>query len=105
MTMLRISKERMKAIHDKMILRKEFVLGESVLLYNSRLHLFPGKLRIRWTGPYIVRKVFPHGAILLLNPRDGSEFKVNGHRLKKFIENQPLEETTWDVQDPPLGGN
>ena len=41
----RISKERMRAIHDKMILRKEFAVGENVLLYNSRLHLFPGKLR------------------------------------------------------------
>ena len=31
-----------------------------------------------------LRKVFPHGAVLLLNPRDGSEFKMNGHRLKKL---------------------
>ena len=95
----------MRAIHDKMILRKEFALGENVLLYNSRLHLFPGKLRSRWTGPYVVREIFSHGAVLLLNPRDGSEFKVNGHRLKKYIENQPLEEDTLDVHDPPLGGN
>jgi len=41
----RISKERMKVFHDKQILRKSFEPSQKVLLYNSRLHLFPGKLR------------------------------------------------------------
>ena len=40
----KISKARMKLAHDKIIQRKEFQLGQKVLLYNSRLHLFPGKL-------------------------------------------------------------
>lgn len=43
----RIYKERMKVFHDKKILRKTFELGQKVLLYNSKLHLFPGKLRSR----------------------------------------------------------
>ena len=50
----RISKERMKVFHDKQILRKYFEPSQKVLLYNSRLHLFPGKLRSRWTRPFIV---------------------------------------------------
>jgi hypothetical protein len=51
----RINKERAKVFHDKSIMRKIFVPGQRVLLYNSRLHLFPGKLKSRWTGPYLVK--------------------------------------------------
>jgi len=39
------SNERAKLVHDRIILRKDFVPGMNVLLYNSRLHLFSGKLR------------------------------------------------------------
>ena len=58
-------KERAKIVHDKMINRKDFKVGQKVLLYDSRLRLFPGKLRSRWTGPYLVREVFPHGAVTI----------------------------------------
>ncbi|KAL3520013.1 hypothetical protein ACH5RR_018162 [Cinchona calisaya] len=43
----RIYKEKTKAWHDKHILRKEFKLGDLVLLYNSRIKLFPGKLKFQ----------------------------------------------------------
>ena len=82
----KIYKERTKVFHDKSILRKTFSPNQKVLLYDSRLHLFPGKLKSRWTGPFVVRTVFPHGAIEIENPKDGSIFKVNGHRLKPFLE-------------------
>ena len=82
----KIYKERTKVFHDKSILRKKFSPNQKVLLYDSRLHLFPGKLKSRWTGPFVVRTVFPHGAIEIENPKDGSIFKVNGHRLKPFLE-------------------
>ena len=67
-------------------MRKTFNIGQKVLLYNSRLHLFPGKLRSRWTGPFLVKKVFSHGAIEIENPSNGVIFKVNGQRLKPFLE-------------------
>ena len=38
----RIYKERMKAFHDKNIIRRSFEPSIKVL-YNLRLHLFPGK--------------------------------------------------------------
>ena len=41
----RIYKEKTKRWHDKKILRSEFKAGEQVLLYNSRLKLFPRKLK------------------------------------------------------------
>ena len=41
----RIYKKRMKAFHDMKIMRRSFDPYQKVLLYNSRLHLFPGKLK------------------------------------------------------------
>ena len=41
----RIYKEKTKAWHYKHITRKEFTAGQQVLLFNSRLKLFPGKLK------------------------------------------------------------
>ena len=55
----RIYKERLKLFHDKSIARKNFEPNQKVLLYSSRLHLFSGKLRSRWTGPFIVKIVYP----------------------------------------------
>jgi len=59
-------------------------MGDQVLLFNSRLKLFPGKLKSRWSGPYTVTQVLPHGAIEITHPENGT-FKVNGHRLKPYF--------------------
>ncbi|CAN6700231.1 unnamed protein product [Malus baccata var. baccata] len=82
----RIYKNRTKAFHDSQILRKEFQPGQKVLLFSSRLKLFPGKLKSRWTGPYLVTKIFPHGAVEISNEAQSNTFKVNGHRLKPYVE-------------------
>ena len=55
-----------------------------MLLYNSRLHLFPGKLKSRWSGPFEVVKVFPHGAVEIKSLTSKDTFKVNGQRLKIY---------------------
>ena len=80
----KLYKDRTKIWHDKYLLKKEFHEGELVLLYNSRLRLFPRMLKSRWTGPFKVVKVYPHGAIDLANAK-GQIFKVNGHRLKPYL--------------------
>ncbi|KAM2611843.1 hypothetical protein TB2_031893 [Malus domestica] len=82
----RIYKEKTKVFHDKMIRGKTFSIGQKVLLFNSRLRLFPGKLRSKWIGPFVVTNVFPHGAVQVQSLRNGMEFKVNGHRLKPYYE-------------------
>ena len=82
----RIYKERLKLFHDKTIARKTFEPNQKVLLYNSRLHMFQGKLRSRWTGPFVVKVVYPYGAVEIENPENGKSFKVNGQRLKPFLE-------------------
>ncbi|XP_057999084.1 uncharacterized protein LOC131177922 [Hevea brasiliensis] len=57
----RIFKDKTKRWHDRHILRKEIKEGDLVLLFNSRLKLFSGKLKSRWFGPFKVTQVFPHG--------------------------------------------
>ncbi|KAL7612057.1 hypothetical protein Lser_V15G05422 [Lactuca serriola] len=64
---------------------KEFEKGQKVLLYNSRLKLFLGKLRTRWTEPFTIKHVFPYGVIKLCS-KDWSSFKVNGHRVERYEE-------------------
>jgi len=59
----RLYKERVKAYHDKKLLKRNFEPGELVLLFNSRLKLFPGKLKSRWLCPFVVKHVKPYGAI------------------------------------------
>ena len=65
---------------------KVFALGMKVLLYDSKFHLFLGKLRSRWMGPYIISHVFPYGVIETQDPESGATFKVNGQRLKLFLK-------------------
>ncbi|KAJ9551053.1 hypothetical protein OSB04_015098 [Centaurea solstitialis] len=99
-----IYKEKTKAFHDKMSSRKTFVLGQKVLLFHSRLKLFPGKLRSRWVGPFIVTNVFSHGAIEIKSEKTGKVLKVNGHRLKPFYEGfKPLDMEVFKVEVPKGG--
>lgn len=86
-------KQRTKRLHGQKIKPKEFFEGDSVLLYNSRLKLFPGKLKSRWLGPFTITKVYPYGAVELYH-KNGN-FKVNGHRLKHYLghyKTQQVEE-------------
>ncbi|KAL5549205.1 hypothetical protein UlMin_004436 [Ulmus minor] len=52
----KIYKEKTKKWHDRHIQKRDFEEGQHVLLFNSRLKLFPGKLRSRWSGPFTVNK-------------------------------------------------
>ena len=82
---VKLYKERAKQSHDKVIKHaKAFKEGDQVLLYNSRLRLFPSKLKSRWSGPFTVNQVFPYGTVEITHPEKGT-FKVNGHRLKCYF--------------------
>nr|GEW46419.1 reverse transcriptase domain-containing protein [Tanacetum cinerariifolium] len=76
-----IYKEKTKRIHDSKIKNHVFNIGDRVLLFNSRLKIFSGKLKSRWSGPFTISQVFPYGTVELSQP-DRPNFKVNGHRLK-----------------------
>ncbi|XP_010496446.1 PREDICTED: uncharacterized protein LOC104773520 [Camelina sativa] len=76
----KIYMERTKAFHDKKILIKDIKPRDQALLYNSKLKLFPGKLK------------------------NGSEFTVNGQRVKKYLgEKETHEKCTMLLKDAPQG--
>ena len=82
-------------------MKKEFKPGQQVLLYNSRLKIFPGKLKSKWTGPYLVTKVFPYGSIELLDEATKSQFTANGHRAKLYLGGQWNKEKEVQNLNPP----
>ena len=97
----KIYKERTKKWHDKRISRKEFKEGDIVLLFNSRLKLFPGKLRSRWSGPFEINKVFPSGAIEIKG-NSIEPFIVNGQRLKHYFNVGNLNYSAYlQLSEPP----
>ena len=77
----RLYKDKTKAWHDKHLVKNEFKPGQQVLLFNSRLKLFPRKLKSRWSGPFMITQVFPYGSVELVHPDKGT-FKVNRKILK-----------------------
>nr|GEZ54852.1 reverse transcriptase domain-containing protein [Tanacetum cinerariifolium] len=79
-----IYKEKTKRIHDSKIKDRVFNVGDRVLLFNSRLKIFSGKLKARWSGPFTITQVFLYGTVEL-SQTDGPNFKVNGHRLKHYF--------------------
>ncbi|GJW05427.1 reverse transcriptase domain-containing protein [Tanacetum coccineum] len=79
-----IYKEKTKRIHDSKIKNRVFNVGDRILLFNSRLKIFSGKLKTRWNGPFTVTQVFPYGTVEL-SRNSGPNFKVNGHRLKHYF--------------------
>ena len=89
----RIYKEKTKSLHDRMLTRKEFHVGDKVLLYHSRLKLFPRKLCSCWIGPFAVSNIFPYGAVEITSLETNKVLKVNGHRLKPFYEGWTAELT------------
>ena len=65
---------------------KQFQIGQRVLVFNSRLKLFSKKFRDKWNSPYIVRVRFSNGVLELQHPPTGDTFKVNGQRVKPFLQ-------------------
>ncbi|WJX18781.1 hypothetical protein P8452_08545 [Trifolium repens] len=81
----KLYKEKVKAYHDMRILNKDFKPGQMVLLFNSRLKLFPGKLKSKWSGPFKIHEVKPYGAVVLEDPATKDTWTVNGQRLKLYF--------------------
>nr|GEV02714.1 reverse transcriptase domain-containing protein [Tanacetum cinerariifolium] len=79
-----IYKEKTKRLHSSKIKDCVFNIGDRVLLFNSRLKIFSGKLKSCWSVPFTISYVFPYGTVELTQP-DGPNFKVNGHKLKHYF--------------------
>ena len=77
----KIAKDKLKKWHDQLIAQKNFNQGDQVLIYDSKLHLFSGKLKLRWIEPFIVHQAYPNGSVDLLNRNDNRVFKVESETL------------------------
>jgi len=85
-----IFKGKAKAFRDAKLVRKEFQVGEKILLLNSKLRLFHGKLKSRWLRPFEVVKTYPHGVVEIKSLSTNKIFKVNRHRLKHFKDGDSM---------------
>nr|GFA13395.1 reverse transcriptase domain-containing protein [Tanacetum cinerariifolium] len=92
-----IYKEKTKRIHDFKIKNRVFNVGDQVLLFNSRLKIFSGKLKTRWSGPFTIAKVFPYGTVEL-SQANGPNFKMNGHRIKHYFGGDVSQLVVPDLQ-------
>ena len=97
----KIVKDKLKKWHDQLIARKNFKKGNQVLLYDSKLHLFPRKLKSRWTGPFTIQEVYLNGSVNLLNSKYNRVFKVNGQRLKPYATQHSADKEEIPLLDPP----
>ncbi|GKA68172.1 reverse transcriptase domain-containing protein [Tanacetum coccineum] len=95
-----IYKEKTKRIHDSKIKNRVFNVGDQVLLFNSRLKMFSGKLKSRWSGPFTITQVFPYGTIEL-SQNSRPNFKVNGHRIKHYFGGDVPQMVVPDLQTFP----
>ncbi|GJW82643.1 hypothetical protein Tco_0155788 [Tanacetum coccineum] len=95
-----IYKEKTKRIHDSKIKNRVFNVGDRVLLFNSRLKIFSGKLKTRWSGPFTVTQVFPYGTIEL-SQNSGPNFKVTWHLFKALLGREffLFFDHNWDCPD------
>ena len=77
---------RRKAWHDRHIKVQHFKEGDKVLVYDSRFYKFPGKLQIRWLGPFKVLEGFNNGSLMVQDMDTTiAPFRVNGLRVKHYF--------------------
>ena len=98
----KLFKEKVKRWHDKRIQKREFKVGEYVLLYNSHFRFFAGKLLSKWEGLYVIEEVYRSGA-LKINNVEGTNLKVvNGQRIKHYISGMPTKVESNIIQTMTL---
>nr|GEV73890.1 reverse transcriptase domain-containing protein [Tanacetum cinerariifolium] len=95
-----IYKERTKKLHDDKIKNRIFNVGDQVLLFNSRLKIFSGKLKSSWSGLFTIAEIYPYKTAKLVYP-DGCNLKVNCHRLKHYHGGDPPQLEIPDIQTFP----
>ncbi|XP_021974933.1 uncharacterized protein LOC110870043 [Helianthus annuus] len=89
-------KDKLKKVHDAKLRKKTFEVGQKVWLYNSRLKMFAGKLKSKWMGPYVVRRVGRFGDVDIQDEQTLKQQRVNGHRLKPYLEGNDINNLELD---------
>ncbi|RVW58787.1 Pol polyprotein [Vitis vinifera] len=99
MDLIRARVKRCLDLNEMEELRNDAYINSKVAKQRiKRLHILPGKLKSRWIGPFIIHQVHLNGVVELLNSKSTDTFKVNGHRLKPFIE--PFKQEKGGNQPP-----
>ena len=78
--------KRMMRAHDKKVRPRQFQEGELILKRIPQNRQDPrGKWSPNWEGPYVVKKTFSEGALILAK-MDGIEFSnlINADIVKKY---------------------
>nr|GEV03019.1 reverse transcriptase domain-containing protein [Tanacetum cinerariifolium] len=96
-----IYKEKTKRLHDSKIKDRVFNIDDRVPLFNSRLKIFSGKLKSRWSGPFTISQVYPYDTVELSQP-DMPNFKVNGHCVKHYFGEDIPKLVVPDLQTFPM---
>ncbi|XP_058746038.1 uncharacterized protein LOC131618899 [Vicia villosa] len=73
-----------KANHEVKTHHKNFKVGQMVLVCNSRLKVFPSKLKSKWSGPLVVKEVRNYGSIVVEDPKTQESWTVKERRLKVY---------------------
>ncbi|XP_019420643.1 PREDICTED: uncharacterized protein LOC109330821 [Lupinus angustifolius] len=81
----KLYKEKVKLYHDWKLRQKDFRVGQNVMLFNSQMKLFLGKLRTKWSRPFLIKEVISHGAIELQDPTSQRSCVVNGQMVKPYL--------------------
>ncbi|KAD4385877.1 hypothetical protein E3N88_26046 [Mikania micrantha] len=90
------NKDKIKAVHDAKIKKRTFEEGQKVWLFNSRLKLFPGKLKSKWIGPFVIKRVGKFGDIEIEDIQDQRKQGVNGHRIKLYLDGNDVNTESMD---------
>ena len=60
------------------------MVGDLVLVDSYESPCLPVKLKSKYTGPYLITQVFPHGEVEL-KAKEGVRFKRNRDRIKLYF--------------------
>nr|GFA00016.1 reverse transcriptase domain-containing protein [Tanacetum cinerariifolium] len=96
-------KEMLAVVYAFEKFRSYLIMNKSIV-YNDhsalKLKIFSGKLKSRWSGPFTISEIYPYGTAKLTHS-DGSNFKVNCHRLKHYHGGDPPPLEIPDVHTFP----
>ena len=80
-------KEKIKKETEQKNAKEEFMVRDLVLVDSFGVPCLTGKLKSKWTGPYLIFQVFPHGAVEL-KAKEGVRFKRNRDRIKLYFKHK-----------------
>jgi len=75
---------RLRRFMINILIEKTFEPNQKVWLFNAKLRLFPGKLRSRWDGPFIVTQVFLHGVVEIKKSNKWEHFQSKWSKTEIF---------------------